>query len=155
MIVVSRKGGSSEEKFFLPPCKSVQLRGIRKLQEFAEQELNLSLEQLVAVPTSGTASPGSPLSSSVTTCVSSAAQSDDQDLELSVPRVTRGGRVFGEERVEKEVRVQREVEAMQAEKGAAVKEKGLSHSPTVTVGGRVGGRKIRLPPKSSLVKANV
>ena len=27
MLVVPRKGGIYEERFFVPPCKSVQLRG--------------------------------------------------------------------------------------------------------------------------------
>jgi hypothetical protein len=47
VIVVSRKQGASEEKFFVPPCRSVQLRGIRKLQAFVAEELQMSLQQLI------------------------------------------------------------------------------------------------------------
>jgi len=32
VIAVSRKGGTSEEKFFVPPCRTVQLRGFQKMK---------------------------------------------------------------------------------------------------------------------------
>ena len=32
VVIVNRKGGTSEEKFFVPPCRTVQIRGMKKLK---------------------------------------------------------------------------------------------------------------------------
>ena len=156
VLAVARKGGVYEEKFFVPPDRSVQLRGIRKLGNFVRQEMGTTLACLVLEQGNGSGTEHRGSSGGVNACAGGA------DMPSSLPSSSSpSGAAKRQEAAsdsstgteEPESSRDEDVDAEGAQQRSQADAVGLRQGGGGGGGGGLGRPGIRLPPQSALLKA--